>query len=265
MYMHFGKEASAYGKYRNDLPSDLFSSLKQRGVSFHDAVTVDIGAGTGVLSRALSREGAVVTGVEPSPELLNDAEKMQRQAGTSLFYASGSAEELPAADDYADMITVMRAWHWFDREKALQEISRVLQPNGHLLVMDAGFQTGTDIVDKTITFLIERLPEGSVSPAGAKAASKQRILGFPVEWFEEWQSHHLSLKELYSLDYTVSFTNTEWCGRISSISWIVSQEEEVRRKVMEELAEMLVSEYPGAVHSIPHTCSIAVLRKQAKT
>ena len=57
-----------------------------------------------------------------------------------------------------------------------------------------------------------------LKPAGSKADSKQRINGFPVEWFDEWQKNDLELKEFFRLTYTVSYTKETWVERIESVS-----------------------------------------------
>ncbi|MGE1166121.1 hypothetical protein [Peribacillus simplex] len=37
------------------------------------------------------------------------------------------------------MATVLRAWHWIDREETLKEVRRVLKDIGSFIVMDSGF------------------------------------------------------------------------------------------------------------------------------
>lgn len=65
MQVDFGNVAKLYALYRNDLPQELLKTLKLRGVKLKGKKLVDLGAGTGVLSRALYKEGAEVIGIEP--------------------------------------------------------------------------------------------------------------------------------------------------------------------------------------------------------
>jgi SAM-dependent methyltransferase len=89
---------------------------------------VDLAAGTGKLTEVLVAAGADVVCVEPLPN-------MRAQLSAALpevAVLDGSAEALPLADASADAVCVAQAYHWFDAERALAEIARVLVPVGVL-------------------------------------------------------------------------------------------------------------------------------------
>jgi SAM-dependent methyltransferase len=87
---------------------------------------VDLGAGTGILSRVLLRLGHRVTAVEP------DGAMRARLVATSPVERAlpGTAEAVPLPDESVDAVTAGQAYHWFDRERAHPEIARVLRPGG---------------------------------------------------------------------------------------------------------------------------------------
>jgi SAM-dependent methyltransferase len=89
---------------------------------------VDLGAGTGILTGALARLGADVVAVEPDLAML--AELRRQLPGVRA--AAGSAEALPLPDRSADAVLCGQAMHWFDLDRALPEIARVLTPGGVL-------------------------------------------------------------------------------------------------------------------------------------
>jgi SAM-dependent methyltransferase len=89
---------------------------------------VDLGAGTGKLTRSLSGLGHRVVAVEPLPAML---ERLRRHVPAALPVV-GSAESIPLADASADAVVVAQAFHWFDPPRALVEIARVLRPGGTL-------------------------------------------------------------------------------------------------------------------------------------
>jgi SAM-dependent methyltransferase len=88
----------------------------------------DIGAGTGKLTATLVRLGADVTAVEPDPQMLAEL----RRAMPGVRSVPGRAEELPLPDASVDAVLAGQAMHWFDLDRAMPELARVLRPGGVL-------------------------------------------------------------------------------------------------------------------------------------
>jgi SAM-dependent methyltransferase len=86
---------------------------------------VDLGAGTGKLTRGLLALGLEVVAVEPLAE-------MRAHLPAAARMLDGSAEALPLPDASVDAVFAGQAFHWFDRDRALGEIARVLRPGGTL-------------------------------------------------------------------------------------------------------------------------------------
>ncbi|WP_112133158.1 class I SAM-dependent methyltransferase [Glycomyces dulcitolivorans] len=121
----FGRAADLYDAARPVYPAEALAWL----AGDQPADVVDLGAGTGLLTRGLIALGHRVTAVDPDEQMLAKL----TAATTGLVAARpGSAEALPLADSSADVVTAGQAFHWFDRAKALPEIRRVLRPGGVL-------------------------------------------------------------------------------------------------------------------------------------
>jgi SAM-dependent methyltransferase len=116
----FGAHAAAYERARPDWPADAARWFVPDDARF----VVEVGAGTGKLTRALAPLGARVVAVEPDPRML----AVLRESG--LDGVPGSAEEIPFPDGEADAVVAGSCIHWFDLERALPEIHRVLRPGG---------------------------------------------------------------------------------------------------------------------------------------
>jgi demethylmenaquinone methyltransferase/2-methoxy-6-polyprenyl-1,4-benzoquinol methylase len=103
---------------------------------------VDVGTGTGLLARAAAQiigDGAQVTGVDPSPGMLEHAKV---PAGVRLL--SGSAERIPVADSCADFLCMGYALrHLNDLSTAFAEFYRVVRPGGRLCVLEMTLPTST--------------------------------------------------------------------------------------------------------------------------
>jgi ubiquinone/menaquinone biosynthesis C-methylase UbiE len=253
--VNFGNVAKNYARYRNDIPDELIKGLKIRGVDFYQKKVADLGAGTGALTRLLQAEGADVFGVEPSLELIEEAKLID----ASITYINGYSDSTNLASDSCDIVTVMRAWHWFDRPATLNEIKRILTKKGKLLVIDSGFIANSRVVINTLEMIKSHMPNGEVISAGSKGQSKQLINSFPVEWFQEWKEHNFDMRETYKFTYQVPFTNEEWCGRVGSLSWLSNFSDEKREQVLAEIYQYLEKEFGDTAHKVEPGCYVTIL------
>lgn len=124
----FGSSADIYERGRPSYPQgvvDLFVS--ELGVGPGTRV-IDLGAGTGKLTRLLVSTGADVVAVEPVEAMREQLVALVPEVDAQ----EGTAEALPFPDDHADVVTIAQAFHWFDPQPALAEIARVLRPHGGL-------------------------------------------------------------------------------------------------------------------------------------
>lgn len=121
----FGAVAAAYADLRPTY-SDAAIRFALSPIDTTPPRVADVGAGTGILTGALTRLGADVIAVEPDPKML--AELRSRVPGVRS--ESGSAEALPFPEASLDAVVAGQAMHWFDLDRALPEIARVLVPGG---------------------------------------------------------------------------------------------------------------------------------------
>ncbi|MGH3648167.1 MAG: class I SAM-dependent methyltransferase, partial [Micromonosporaceae bacterium] len=93
---------------------------------------VDLGAGTGILSRQLIELGYDCQPVEPDEQMRAqcDAALRERFGAAARTALAGSAEQIPLPDGAADAVIAGQAYHWFDPATAHPEIARVLRPGG---------------------------------------------------------------------------------------------------------------------------------------
>lgn len=124
----FGAVAAAYAEHRPVYAEAAVEWVLEPVRGRRPLRVADIGAGTGKLTAMLVRLGAEVTAVEPDPDMLAEL----RRAMPAVRSVPGSAEELPLADASVDAVLAGQAMHWFDLDRALPEIARVLTPGGVL-------------------------------------------------------------------------------------------------------------------------------------
>ena len=116
----FGAHADEYERARPEWPEAAARWLVPKGAD----LVVELGAGTGKLTRAVAALDVRVVAVEP------DRRMLAVLRGLGLEGVEGSAEAIPFADGVADAVVAGSSLHWFELELALPEIARVLRPDG---------------------------------------------------------------------------------------------------------------------------------------
>jgi SAM-dependent methyltransferase len=134
----FGRQAAQYTTspihaQGPDLPR-LIALLDLKG---HE-VALDVATGTGHTALALAPHVTSVIGLDPTPEMLREAEQLAAQRGiTNARFVEGVAEALPFPHTSFDVVTIRRAPHHFQSiPQALSEAHRVLRQAGTLAVID---------------------------------------------------------------------------------------------------------------------------------
>jgi len=118
----FGAHAREYERARPAWPEEAARWLVPEAAE----LVVELGAGTGKLTRAVAALGVRVVAVEPDPRMLAVLR------GLGLDGLEGSAEAIPFEAGAADVVVAGSSFHWFELEPALREIHRVLKPAGRL-------------------------------------------------------------------------------------------------------------------------------------
>ncbi|HET9501359.1 MAG TPA: class I SAM-dependent methyltransferase [Marmoricola sp.] len=123
----FGGVADAYHRARPSYPPEAVGWL----VGNSPVSVVELGAGTGKLTRLLVEAGHDVLAVDPSVEMLAHLQAGVPGARTAV----ATAEAIPAPDRSADVVVCAQSFHWFDHDVALAEIARVLRPGGRIALV----------------------------------------------------------------------------------------------------------------------------------
>lgn len=217
--LSFGSEAAAYERGRPSYPPETIDWLLPDGAQD----VLDLGAGTGKLTTRLVERGLDVVAVDPIPEMLELLSNSLPDTPALL----GTAEEIPLADNSVDAVLVAQAWHWFDPERAVKEVSRVLRPGGRL-----------GLVWNTRD---ERL--GWVKDLG-------RIIGPEHDPFnnEVTLAEPFGEIERHQVEWTSYLTPQALIDLVASRSYCITSPEQVRTRTLERVRELL-STHPALANS----------------
>jgi SAM-dependent methyltransferase len=198
------------------------------------ATVVDLGAGTGKLTRLLVSAFDRVVAVEP-------AEAMRRLLVALCPEAEalpGTGQDIPLADASVDAVFAAQAFHWFDEERAVAEIARVLRPGGALVLMwnlpSGPWKPSTAGAE---ALLIERMPEGDPGyialDLGGPHASSDWRLAVADSPFEPFEATALPNPQTLDRDGLVAF--------FASMGWLADLPDDERLPLLDEVRSLLTA------------------------
>lgn len=251
MNVNFGLTAKDYSKYRAGYPLELYERLKNYGVGIKGQSILDIGTGTGYLARTLAKQGARVTGVDISDELIEEAKKLDKIDHVYIRYLNARAEHLPFLSPEFDVVTAGQCWHWFQGGKVLEEVRRVLHAHGKLVIVHQDWiPTDRNIVSKTEELIL------SYNPSWTGAGGT----GVYPGWLTQAAMGGFTDIETFTFDLNLTYSQEAWRGRIRASAGVGASLP--HDKIVEfdrRLKELLQREYPDVI-GIPHRIFCLVCR-----
>jgi SAM-dependent methyltransferase len=123
----FGSDAQGYDAGRPDYPAEVYDILASRCGLRAGVSVVEIGAGTGLVSRRLVAAGARVVVVEPDQ---NMADHLTTALSGNLEIIRGTFEQAPLLQGRFDLAVAATSFHWVDQLAGLPKLGRVIRPGG---------------------------------------------------------------------------------------------------------------------------------------
>jgi SAM-dependent methyltransferase len=236
--------AGLYERVRPEYPPEAIAWLADQLDLRTGRTVLDLGAGTGKLTRALVETGARVFAVEPGDAMRAELERAVPEAEA----LRGSAEQIPLEDDSVDAVAIGQAFHWFRHGEAIPELHRVLRPLGRVGLL-WNMRDQDDALQRKVTELLAPFAAGR-----ARAENTSRLLA-ESELFGPLEQERFRFAQQLDADALVD--------RIASISFVAAAPAEQRDALAQQL-RILVTAH-GSRIDFPYVTDVYVSRASSSS
>jgi len=219
----FEQAATVYEQARPSYPNEVIDLIKS--LCNKPDIIVDIGAGTGKLTRLLGPIGArEIIAIEPVSAMRENLKNIP--IITKII--DGTAEHIPFEDHTIDMIICGQSFHWFANHRTLAEFNRVLKSNGLVvLVWNLADNRGREWAEHISEYVNSFKPSEVERYKGMewkKAFDNQNF-------FSSLQHEQFTHKQRVTRDLTIN--------RVLSMSFVAALPAEEQTKLVNEVRNML--------------------------
>ncbi len=200
----WGRTSADYAQFRDIYPEKFYRKITERNLCVKGQKVLDIGTGTGVLPRNMYIYGAEWTAADMSENQIHQAEILS--ADMNINYCVSAAENLDFPDNSFDIVTACQCFWYFDHEKIVPNLYRMLKPDGRIVVLCMEWLPCDDEIAGASEKLVLKY-NPSWSGAGAVAHEIEIPECYNEKFIKEYH-------EEYFLD--VYFTRKSWNGRMKS-------------------------------------------------
>ena len=156
-----------------------------------------------------------------------------KQNNMNINFKVCSAENTGFDDGQFDVVTAVQCFHYFDSEKAAQEIYRVLKPNGIFCKI---FMDWLPYEDDKIMEMEQLVLK--YNPQWNGCGFRQYQYSFP-----EWAKNYFDISMIHSYNTILSFTKEQWFGRIKSCRGVGASLSAEKMKAFENEYKNILAKY----------------------
>jgi SAM-dependent methyltransferase len=246
----WGRTSDDYATHRPGPAASFFERLRVLGVGLPGQRILDLATGTGVLARQFARQGAVVTGIDIAPEQIEAATRLAAEERLDARFAAAPAEQSGLPDGSFDAVTANQCWMYFDRDRVIAEIQRLLAPDGVLVVSFFSWLPGPDPIARASEELVLEF-----NPQWQGARWDGRIPPMP-----SWTREQFELTAMFWYDEPIPFTRESWRGRMRACRGTGASLDAAALEAFDGAHDALLRKLAGDSFSIIHRISAHFLR-----
>lgn len=210
-----------YARFRYHYSPEFFRQLAGRLELNGTGRLLDLGCGTGQLTVPLAVYFEEAVGLDPEPEMLEQAAQLAQEAGVkNIRWVEGGAADLPGLEDSLGtfrLVTMGNSFHWMDQAATLAQLDRMVVPGGRLAII--GTSSGGIVFDATEgwAYEVQRIVRKTLGET--RRAGTGTYQG-PAETFEEALARSpFSVVETFEMEDTRYLTTEDIIGFLYSTSY----------------------------------------------
>ena len=248
----WGKTSEDYAKYRDIYPDIFYQKIVNKGLCINGQKVLDLGTGTGVLPRNMYKYGAGWVGTDISENQINQAKQLADKNNMSIEFIAKPAEELSFSEETFDVVTACQCFWYFDYEKLMPKISRILNENGKLVILYMAWLPFEDKIAGASEELVLKY-----SPNWTGAGETRKPIGIPDVVYD-----YFDLEEHEEYDVMVPFTRESWHGRMRACRGVGASLSEDELMKWDEEHRKLLDKIAPEEFEVLHYAALAVLKKK---
>ena len=202
----WGRTSKEYARYRDIYPDEFYNKIVDRGLCVAGQRVLDLGTGTGVLPRNMYRYGADWVGTDISPEQIEQARLLAADRDMDIDFRAVSAEEIDFLEESFDVITACQCFWYFDHEKVVPKLSKLIKNDGRLLILYMAWLPFEDVIAGASEELVLKY-----SPDWSGAGETRHPIQIPDVVYEYFKP-----EDHEEYDLMVPFTRESWHGRMKA-------------------------------------------------
>lgn len=246
----WGRTSADYAKFRDIYPQEFYDKIVNRSLCTAGQSVLDIGTGTGVLPRNMHQYGAKWTATDISENQIAQAKTLSQ--GMDISYYVAPAEEINFPDASFDVITACQCFFYFNHEKLMPNLYRMLKPGGSLLVLYMSWLPFEDKIAEASEKLVLKY-----NPDWSGAGETVRPVAIPDCYKEKFEiAHHEEFR------LKVPFTRESWNGRMKACRGVGASLSEEEITAWEAEHKKLLTQIAPEEFTILHYGAVAQLVKK---
>ena len=247
----FGKTSADYARFRDIYPASMYEKLIQFGIGKSGQKILDLGSGTAVLPINMSKTGADFTATDVSENQILLGKQLAAERNIkNIDFKLCSAEDTGFRGESFNAVTAVQCFHYFNAEKAANEIRRILKPDGLFCKIFMDWLPYEDEVIAEMESLVLKY-----NPDWNGKGFKEFNYKFP-----SWAIGKFDIENVHSYNSELEFSKEAWIGRIKSCRGIGASLSEKEVKNFETEYRSMLEKYPEPL-KLKHQIHIEIYRK----